>query len=104
MRKVLDTLYYILSTLFFGVLALLFAGVCVTSLCKNAIEIYTIAGLDWRFTGNYVGLIVGFVVYLLFAVMLWIFRMRHNLDWSMKFTHELTHTLVALLFGRKIYE
>ena len=92
MRKVLDTLYYILSTLFFGVLALLFAGVCVTSLCKNAIEIYTIAGLDWRFTGNYVGLIVGFVAYLLFAVMLWIFRMRHNLDWSMKFSHELTHT------------
>ena len=104
MRKVLGTLYYILSTLFFGVLALLFAGVCVTSLCKNAIEIYTIAGLDWRFTGNYVGLIVGFVAYLLFAVMLWIFRMRHNLDWSMKFSHELTHTLVALLFGRKIYE
>ena len=104
MRKVLDTLYYILSTLFFGVLALLFAGVCVTSLCKNAIEIYTIAGLDWRFTGNYVGLIAGFCGYIVFAVMLWVLRIRHNLDWSMKFSHELTHTLVALLFGRKIYE
>ena len=104
MRQILDTLYYILSTLFFGALALLFAGVFATSLGKNAIEMYAIAGLDWRFTGNYVGLIVGFVAYLLFAVMLWAFRMRHNLDWSMKFTHELTHTLIALCFGRKIYE
>ena len=29
-------------------------------------------------------------------------RFRHNLRWWMKFTHELTHTLVALLFLRKI--
>ena len=29
-------------------------------------------------------------------------RFRHNLKWWMKFTHELTHTLVALLFFRKI--
>ncbi len=29
-------------------------------------------------------------------------RFRHNLRWWMKFTHELTHTLVALLFFRKI--
>ena len=30
--------------------------------------------------------------------------MRHNLNWFMKFTHELTHTLVAVLFFAKIRE
>jgi hypothetical protein len=104
MRQVLDRLYYVASTLFFGVLAIFFVGVCITSLTKNAIYMYVILGLDWRLPGNYVGLIAGFGAYVVFAVMLWVMRMRHNLDWSMKFTHELTHTLVALCFGRKIYE
>ena len=104
MRERLDKLYYILSTALFTLLTLLFVGVLITSLGKNAVDMCTRIGFNWRMTGNYVGLITGFGAYALFATMLWVLRMRHNLDWSMKFTHELTHTLVALLFGRKIYE
>jgi hypothetical protein len=104
MREILDKLYYILSTTIFALLTLLFVGVLVTSLGKNAVDMCVRIGFNWRLTGNYVGLISGFGAYAVFATTLWMFRMRHNLDWSMKFTHELTHTLVALLFGRKIYE
>ena len=104
MRERLNKLYYILSTALFGLLALLFVGVLITSLGKNAVDMCIRIGFNWRMTGNYVGLITGFGAYVLFAIMLWVLRMRHNLDWSMKFSHELTHTLVALLFGRKIYE
>ena len=104
MSRWLDRLYYILTTALFGLLALLFAGVLITSLGKNAVDMCVRIGLDWRLTGNYAGLIVGFVAYGVFATMLWVLRLRHNLDWSMRFTHELTHTLVALCFGRKIYE
>lgn len=104
MRERLDKLYYISSTALFGLLALLFVGVLITSLSKNAIDMCVRVGFDWRHTGNYVGLVAGFVAYGVFATTLWVLRMRHNLDWFMKFTHELTHTLLALLFGRKIYE
>lgn len=104
MRERLNKLYYILSTALFALLALLFVGVFITSFGKNAVDMCTRIGFNWRVTGNYVGLISGFGAYTLFATMLWVLRMRHNLDWFMKFTHELTHTLVALLFGRKIYE
>lgn len=97
-------LYYILSTAFFALLALLFLGILITSIGKNVIDMCVRIGFEWRHTGNYVGLFAGFGAYVLFAITLRIFRMRHNLDWSMKFTHELTHTLVALCFGRKIYE
>ena len=104
MRERLDKLCYILSTAFFALLALLFVGVLITSIGKNLVDMCVRIGFEWRHTGNYVGLIAGFVAYILFAITLRIFRMRHNLDWSMKFTHELTHTLVALCLGRKIYE
>lgn len=104
MRERLDKLYYISSTALFGLLALLFVGVLITSLSKNAIDMCVRVGFDWRHTGNYVGLVAGFVAYGVFATTLWVLRMRHNLDWFMKFTHELTHTLLALLLGRKIYE
>ena len=104
MRERLDKLCYILSTVLFALLALLFVGVLVTSLCKNAVDMCVRVGFEWRHTGNYVGLVAGFVAYGVFATTLWVLRMRHNLDWLMKFTHELTHTLVALFFGRKIYE
>lgn len=104
MRERLDKLYYISSTALFGLLALLFVGVLITSLSKNAVDMCVRVGFDWRHTGNYVSLVAGFVAYGVFATTLWVLRMRHNLDWFMKFTHELTHTLLALLFGRKIYE
>ena len=61
-------------------------------------------GMAWKETGNYVGLFAGFGAYVVFLLVMLIPRLRHNLDWLMKFTHELTHTLVALLFFGKIRE
>ena len=99
-----DRFGYIASTALFSLLAILFLGVFVTSLGKNAVDMCVRIGWDWRHTGNYVGLVAGFASYMLFLIILTILKIRHNLDWFMKFTHELTHTLVALLFFRKIRE
>ena len=99
-----DKLWYIATTLFFGFWAIIFVGVFITSLGKNAVDMCVRIGFEWRHTGNYVGLITGFLAYVVFAATLWALRLRHNLDWIMKFTHELTHTLLALLFFRQIYE
>ena len=95
---------YIASTMLFALLAVLFLGVFITSLGKNAVDICVRVGFDWRHTGNYVGLIVGFAAYALFALVLITLRISHNLNWFMKFTHELTHTLMALLFFKTISE
>lgn len=104
MREWINRLAYVASTTLFGLLAVLFLGVAVTSLGKNAIDMCATIGFNWRLSGNYVGLIAGFVAYGVYTLALFIMRRKHNLDWFMKFTHELTHTLVALLFLRKIYE
>lgn len=104
MKERLNRLAYVASTTLFGLLAVLFLGVAVTSLGKNAIDMCATIGFNRRLSGNYVGLIAGFVAYGVYTLALFIMRRKHNLDWFMKFTHELTHTLVALLFLRKIYE
>ena len=104
MGNTLDKIIYFASTALYVLLAVLFVGVFVTSLERNAIDICVRVGLDWRYAGNYVGLLAGFVGYVVFFVVMLILRMKHNLEWFMKFTHELTHTLVALLFWKKIYE
>lgn len=104
MRYRRDKLGYIATTALFVCLTILSFGVAVTSLGKNAIDMCVRIGFDWRYTGNYVGLITGFAAYGLFALTLTVLRMRHNLDWFMKFTHELSHTLVALTFLCKIHE
>ena len=95
---------YVVSTMLFALLAVLFLGVLITSLGKNAVDICVRVGFDWRHTGNYVGLFVGFTAYALFALTLISLKISHNLNWFMKFTHELTHTLVALLFFKTISE
>ena len=95
---------YIVSTALFSLLAVLFLGVFITSLGKNTIDICVRVGWDWRHTGNYVGLFAGFAAYIVFLIILTVLGIRHNLDWFMKFTHELTHTLIALLFFKKINE
>lgn len=92
------------SIILFSLLSVLYVGVFITSLGKNAIDMYVRVGWDWRHTGNYVGLIAGFAAYILFIIILTLLKSRHNLNWFMKFTHELTHTLVALVFFRKIHE
>ena len=92
------------SIILFSLLAVLYVGVFITSLGKNAVDMCVRVGWDWRHTGNYVGLIAGVAAYILFLIILTILRSRHNLNWFMKFTHELTHTLVALVFFRKIHE
>ena len=92
------------SIIFFSLLSVLYMGVLITSLGKNAVDMCVRVGWDWRHTGNYVGLIAGFAAYILFLIILTILKSRHNLNWFMKFTHELTHTLVALVFFRKIHE
>lgn len=92
---------YVASTALYSVLALLFLGVLITSLFKNAIFMSTRSGLDWHYTGNYLGLAAGALSYILITVVLRKLRGGHNLDWFMKFTHELTHTLaVVALFGK----
>ena len=92
------------SIILFSLLAILYVGVFITSLGKNAIDMCVRVGWDWRHTGNYVGLIAGFAAYVVFLMILTIVKGKHNLNWFMKFTHELTHTLVALVFFRKIHE
>ena len=92
------------SIVFFSLLSILYMGVFITSLGMNAVDMCVRVGGDWRHTGNYVGLIAGFAAYILFLMILTIVKGKHNLNWFMKFTHELTHTLVALVFFRKIHE
>ena len=104
MREKLERFTYRLSTGIFGLLAVLFLLVLITSLGKNLIDMCVRIGWDWKHDGNYVGLFAGFVAYGLFLVSMIVPRMRHNLNWFMKFTHELTHTLVAVLFLAKIRE
>lgn len=100
----LNKVGYIASTTFWSLLAILFVGVFITSIEKNVIDMCVRIGWAWKHTGNYVGLFAGFVAYALFLFTLFIPKVKHNLDWLMKFTHELTHTFVALFFWRKIYE
>ena len=92
------------SIILFSLLSVLYVGVFITSLGKNAVDMCVRVGWDWRHTGNYVGLIAGFAAYVVFLMILTIVKGKHNLNWFMKFTHELTHTLVALVFFRKIHE
>ena len=92
------------SIILFSLLSVLYMGVVITSLGKNAVDMCVRVGWDWRHTGNYVGLIAGFAAYVVFLMILTIVKGKHNLNWFMKFTHELTHTLVALVFFRKIHE
>lgn len=104
MKERAEKAFYILSTGFYGLLSVLFVFVLITSLGKNLIDMLVRIGWDWRHDGNYVGLVVGFGVYIILAILLKAFRLGHNMEWFMKFTHELTHTLVAILFFAKIHK
>ena len=104
MKNKLQQWGYRVSVAAFSMLAALFFCVLVTSVGKNLIDMMVRVGWAWRHPGNYVGLWAGFFAYGMFLFSLVIPRVRHNLNWFMKFTHELAHTLVALLFFARIKE
>ena len=107
MKDKLAKLEYIVSTGLFALLAVVFFFVLINSLVDNTIHMCNpITGVGFTIykSGNYMGLFAGFIAYVLSLGLLLLPRVRHNMDWFMRFTHELTHTLVALLFFGKIRE
>ena len=99
-----ENILYAVSTAIFSLLAVLFLCVMVTSLSRNFIDMYVRIGWAWRHPGNYVGLMAGFIAYIAFLPSLVLPRIRHNFVWFRKFTHELTHTLLAIAFFARIRE
>ena len=101
---------YALSTALFAVLAVLFFFVAVRSFIDNVIYmrnegmLFAVTNRDGSYSGGYLGIACGFAAYLLYMCTLIIPRIRHNMNWFMKFTHELTHTLLAVVFFAKIRE
>ena len=91
---------YWLTTGIYALLALLFFGVLLKSFGYDAVKMWVYSPKD----GNLRGLMCGFAAYAIFLLFLISPKIRHNLTWFMHFTHELTHTLVALLFFRRIEE
>lgn len=104
MKKRLLRALDIISTIVYGCLAVLFVGVLITSIGKNVIDICVRMGVTWKVGVNYFGLFAGFGAYIIYLLSTFIPKIRHNLNWIMKFTHELTHTLVALAFFAKIHK
>ena len=105
MKEKLAKAGYALSTALFAALAVLFFFVAIRAFISNVLRMYNSESFwIWSADGNYVGILGGLGAYLLFMCMLIIPRIRHNLNWFMKFTHELTHTLVAVCFFAKIRE
>ena len=105
MKERLAKAGYALSTALFAVLAVLFFFVAIRAFSIDVMDMYhTDHFWAWNREGNYVGIIAGLGAYLLFMCTLVIPRFRHNHNWFMKFTHELTHTLVAICFFGKIRE
>ena len=103
-EKLLRAIDFI-STIVYGCFAVLFIGVLITSIGKNVIDICVRMGVTWKADVNYFGLFAGFGAYLIYFILYLIIpKIKHNLTWFMKFTHELTHTLVALLFFAKIHK
>lgn len=106
MRGIFGKIERVISTMLFGLLVPLFAVVLAYSFIDNPYEAFRRdIVFNQQASGNYVGFIAGFLVYGLFTILLVFFpRRRHNRSWFMSFTHELTHTLVALIFWGKIHE
>ena len=103
-RKILDSIIYWLTTGIYAVLVVLLIPVLVKSIFFDALGMICAYKLKWWMAGNFVGIIAGFLLYGLFSLTLFIPRVKHNLNWFMNFTHELTHTLVSVCFFAKIRE
>ena len=103
MKSILSKIWYILSTGMYFMLAVFSSWVFLVSLMQNPIRMGR-AAISLSSEGHYLGMLAGFAAYLCFMLFLIIPRIRHNLNWFMKLTHELTHALMALLFFGKIRE
>ena len=90
-HKALDTTGYILSCVLLAVILIIAVAVLVTTI---HLEMRTHARVNLHYY-----LAVGFVAF--FTIFL-IPRLRGNFRWLMKFTHEFTHLVFAILFFRKI--
>lgn len=95
---------YISTTLLFGLVALLYVFVLIEVYNNDFLHIQSRLGFNKNAVHNYIGFFVGIIAYSGCLLLLIIPKVRHNLTWFMKFTHELTHTLAALLFFAKIQE
>ena len=95
---------YWITTCCWALLALLFFGVLLKSFGHDAVDMWVNFGTARYKQGNMIGLVCGFAAYAIFLFFLISPKIRHNLNWFMHFTHELTHTFVALLFFRRIEE
>ena len=95
---------YWITTCCWALLALLFFGVLLKSFGHDAVDMWVNFNTERGKQGNMIGLLCGFAAYALFMFFLISPKIRHNLNWFMHFTHELTHTFVALLFFRRIEE
>ena len=90
-KEKLGTAGYVLACLIFAALLVIAVAVLLKTI---RMETTSVGRINLH---RY--LAVGFVAF--FAVFL-IPRMRHNFRWLMKFTHEFTHLVFAILFFRKI--
>lgn len=104
MGRKLDEFAYWLSTAICAILVLLFIPVLVKAILYDAWGMIYAYKWEWWKGGCFIGIIAGIALYGLFTLTLKIPRVEHNLNWFMNFTHELTHTLVAVLFFAKIRE
>lgn len=100
MFKGFEKYSYWISTFIWAALALLFLGVLFKSFGYDAVRMWVYSPKE----GNLRGLFCGLAAYLVFMLFLISPKIRHNLNWFMHFTHELTHTIVALFFFRRIEE
>ena len=98
MSKGFQKYSYWLTTGIYALLALLFFGVLLKSFGYDAVKMWVYSPE----AGNLRGLMCGLGAYAVFLLFLISPKIRHNLTWFMHFTHELTHTLVALLFFRRM--
>lgn len=95
---------YWVTTCLWALLAFLFLGVLLKSFGYDALDMWVNLGAARSTQGNMTGLLFGVAAYIFFLFFLVSPKIRHNLNWFMHFTHELTHTLMALLFFRRIEE
>lgn len=105
MGEFLEKVWHFVTTVFYALVAVLLVFVLIKSVEGNFI--YSLSRgtlLAWNKEASYLGIIIGLVAYILYTLFTIIPQVEHNLNWFMKFTHELTHTLTALIFFRKIRE